>query len=494
MNTKVFLNKFGVVLFCILSAFSYLILFSQTLSPLYSIEACDSSVFKLMGQAVLHGKVPYADLFDHKGPMLYAIQALGQWLIPGRNGLFILAVIGLSISIFCWYQSARLFTSPFKGIIAILLSLFTYYFYAEYGNLTEDWNIPFISVAYYQILSLLFKEESEKLFIPGVVVGLCLAGSFFIRPNDAVAFIGAPVLGLLIWLIKEKRVHDVLVWIGGFVLGFSIIASIFIIWFAYHNALNDLWYGLIGFNAKYATGIKGLLKGCLKITKLSYVPFVVTLIVLATQIKGNRIIYILIPSTIAAYVLQGNNAYMHYWIVWVPVIFFSFWLIVMCQANIAFKIIAICVFLSLPIFNSRNWLKTPITMYKEVKHNIRAKDSTLVNTQCLFEEMNEVDKDSIWSYNLTWHAKGSIGSDAFNVLWVNKVIPCNRVPLIFMALRDETLYESMDVIKAQPKYILYSPDHYTPKTFEKDSLYIYENYITYKESIKPQIILYKRKQ
>lgn len=133
-------------------------------------------------------------------------------------------------------------------------------------------------------------------------------------------------------------------------------------------------------------------------------------------------------------------------------------------------------------------------MYKEVKHNIRAKDSTLVNTQCLFEEMNEVDKDSIWSYNLTWHAKGSIWSDAFNVLLVNKVIPCNRVPLIFMALRDETLYESMDVIKAQPKYILYSPNHYTPKTFEKDSLYIYENYITYKESIKPQIILYKRKQ
>ena len=90
MNTKNILNKFGVILFCILSATLFLLFFSQTLSPLYTIEACDSSVFKLMGQAMLHGKVPYTDLFDHKGPVLYAIEAFGQWVIPGRNGLFFL--------------------------------------------------------------------------------------------------------------------------------------------------------------------------------------------------------------------------------------------------------------------------------------------------------------------------------------------------------------------------------------------------------------------
>lgn len=495
MNTKNILNKFGVILFCILSATLFLLFFSQTLSPLYTIEACDSSVFKLMGQAMLHGKVPYTDFFDHKGPVLYAIEAFGQWVIPGRNGLFLLAIIGLSISIFCWYKSACLFTTPIKGFIAILLSLITYYFYAEYGNLTEDWSIPFISVAYYLILSLLLKGKVKNFFIYGIIVGICLAGSFFIRPNDAVAFIGAPILGVFIWYLKEKRIQDIFICTCGILSGYAIIASVFIIWFAYHHALNDLWYGLIGFNAKYATGIKGLLTGCLKITKLSYVPFLVTLIALATQVKERRIIYILIPAIIAAYVLQGNDAYLHYWIAWVPVIFFSFWLIVLSQTNIAFKVIAICVFLSLPIFNGRNWLKTPITMYKEVKRDIHAKDSTFVNTRCLFEGMDEVERASIWSYNLTWHVKpDSNPFNAFNVLLCNNIIPCNRVPLIFMALRDETLYESMDIVKAQPKYILFSPIHYAPRTYKNDSVYIEKNYTIYKESIKPQIFLYKRKE
>ena len=494
MNTKNLLNKLGVVLFCVLSATLFLLLFSQTLSPLYTIEACDSSVFKLMGQAMLHGKVPYTDLFDHKGPVLYAIEAFGQWVITGRNGLFLLAIIGLSISIFCWYKSACLFTTPIKGFIAILLSLITYYFYSENGNLTEDWNIPFISVAYYLILSLLY-EKNKNLLVNGVIVGICLAGSFFIRPNDAVAFIGAPILGVLIWFLKDKRRQETIVWIGGIVLGFTIIASIIITWFAYHNALGDLWYGLIGFNSKYATGIKGLLKGCMKITKLSYVPFLVTIIALATQIKERRIVYILTPAIISAYVLQGNDAYLHYWIAWVPVIFFSFWLIVMSQTNIAFKVIAICVFLSLPIFNGRNWLKTPITMYKEVKRDIQYKDSTRIYTQCLFEGMDEIEKDSIWSYNLTWHVKkDSNPYNAFNVLLENEIIPCNRVPLIFMALRDETLYESIDIVKAQPKYILFSPIHYAPRTYKNDSVYIEKNYTIYKESIKPQIFLYKRKE
>ena len=146
--------KTGIYLFLFLCAVMYILLFSKTLSPLYSIEESDSSVFKVMGQVVLHGKLPYVDIFDHKGPMLYLIEAFGQWLIPGRIGLFLLAIIALYISIICWYQSARLFTSAIKSIIVVILSLVTYYFYSAYssGNLTEDWNILFVSVSYYHIL------------------------------------------------------------------------------------------------------------------------------------------------------------------------------------------------------------------------------------------------------------------------------------------------------------------------------------------------------
>jgi hypothetical protein len=489
MTTKDLLRKIGITLFCFVTAFLCVLFFSQTLSPLYTIELCDSSVFKIMGQAILHGKIPYVDLFDHKGPMLYAIQTFGLWLIPGRNGLFILAVISLSISIACWYKSARLFTTPAKSIIAILLALQTYYFYAEYGNLSEDWNIPFISVAYYMILSILFKDTTPKFLLNGIIVGLCLSGSFLIRPNDAVAFIGAPVFGVIIWLIIEKRRQEIIQWISGIAIGFVSLSLIFIIWFAAHNALSALWYGLFKFNALYSTGLKGMLQQGFEMTKLRYLPFLITLAILGWKSSKPQITYILIPIIIAAYVLLGVNAYLHYWIAWVPILFFSYWLLTLAQPNKAISIIAICVFLSLPIFESRNWLQTPNEMYIGVKNNMNFVNPTLNLTKHLFTDIKPEDRDSIWSYNLTW----TTSSVTINVLLVNKITPCNRVLLIYMAGLDPTLLKSMDITDYKPKYILFSREDSMPTTYSsRDSAYIGENYHIVKMCENPQLLLYER--
>lgn len=112
--------------------------------------------------------------------------------------------MALSISIACWYKIARLFTTPIKSIVVIFLTLFTYYIYTESSNFAEDWNIPFITVSYFLIIYLVF-NQLRTFLICGTIIGLCLAGAFFIRPNDAVEFIGAPILGLIMWLVKEKN-------------------------------------------------------------------------------------------------------------------------------------------------------------------------------------------------------------------------------------------------------------------------------------------------
>ena len=484
--------KTGIYLFLFLCAVMYILLFSKTLSPLYSIEESDSSVFKVMGQVVLHGKMPYVDIFDHKGPMLYLIEAFGQWLIPGRIGLFLLAIIALYISIICWYQSARLFTSAIKSIIVVILTLLTYYFYSAYssGNLTEDWNVLFVSVSYYLLLSLLIREEAKSYLIHGGIIGICFACAFFIRPNDAVAFIGAPILGELVWMLKNMRDGRCIRWIEGLAIGFITVSLVFIIWFASHKALNDLWYGLIGFNAKYTSGIIALLEGGLKITKLAYVPFLACLLILAWQSSNRRILYMLIPTIISAYVLLGNNGYLHYWIIWIPVLFFTYWLLAITQENKAFTILSFCIFLSLPIFNARNWLKTPITMVNEIKRDINTCDTAILSTKALFENIVDEDRDSIWSYNLTW---GANEPNTFNVLLYNNIIPCNRVPLIFMADIDTTLRAYTDITKYAPKYVLFSSQNYYPWSYEtKDSIFLNERYSMVGICDQPQLILFKR--
>lgn len=492
-NSRIMQNVW-LTIFCIISAFAYLLLFSPTLSPLYTIEACDSSVFKLMGRVIIHGKLPYVDIFDHKGPMLYCLQALGQWLIPGRNGLFLVAVVALSISIACWYKIARLFTTPIKSIVVIFLTLFTYYIYTESSNFAEDWTIPFISVSYFLILSLLF-NKARNFLICGTIIGLCLAGAFFIRPNDAVAFIGAPILGLIMWLVKEKNYQAIVRLIGGGIIGFSALTLVFVIWYATNNAISDLWYGLIGFNAKYATGLPGLIQGCFRFDKLGYIPFLITLLILCWQYKERRIMYVLFPTILIAYVLLGGNVYQHYWIVWVPILFFSYWLLAIVQKNKAIAIIAICMFVSLPIFSNRDWVKNRMMIYQNIKRDMQHVEPAEIYSKVLFDSIKSEERDSIWSYNLTWRTKDiRKPSNAFNILLYNGIIPCNRVPLIFMAEKDSTLLDYMDIIKERPKYILFSELHKVPKSYvARDSIYIHDKYCVLKKSNELQVVLYQRK-
>ena len=51
------------------------------------------------------GKLPYRDLFDHKGPLLYLIQRVGIGLTPGSYiGVWILELISMMIS--AWSMTA----------------------------------------------------------------------------------------------------------------------------------------------------------------------------------------------------------------------------------------------------------------------------------------------------------------------------------------------------------------------------------------------------
>lgn len=91
-------NYFIYLLFLILSIF-FLLIFSGSTSPLYNMSGVDSSIFVMMGKMFLEGKTPYVDFFDHKGPILILVEALGLSLYPsGNTGIFIIQIINLTIA------------------------------------------------------------------------------------------------------------------------------------------------------------------------------------------------------------------------------------------------------------------------------------------------------------------------------------------------------------------------------------------------------------
>lgn len=73
-----------LTLFCI----AFLLLLSASTSPLYK-DLCDgdSSIFIFFGKAITLGKDAYRDYFDHKGPILFYINALGYFLTKSKVGV-----------------------------------------------------------------------------------------------------------------------------------------------------------------------------------------------------------------------------------------------------------------------------------------------------------------------------------------------------------------------------------------------------------------------
>ncbi len=80
----------------------------------------DQSIYALVGEGVLHGKMPYRDLWDFKPPGIFLIYALAQALFGrGMVAIRVLEVIGLLASVFGFMRLAETFLDrPRAGLIA----------------------------------------------------------------------------------------------------------------------------------------------------------------------------------------------------------------------------------------------------------------------------------------------------------------------------------------------------------------------------------------
>ena len=95
------------IIICCFVIFSFItILIScYSTSPLHKNSyGIDSPIFMNMGKGILNGDIPYRDLFDHKGPLIFYIDALGWKLFGNTLGIFIIEVIFMTVDMFFIYK------------------------------------------------------------------------------------------------------------------------------------------------------------------------------------------------------------------------------------------------------------------------------------------------------------------------------------------------------------------------------------------------------
>ena len=153
-----FENRFFPAVFLLLS-FAFLLVFSFSTSPLYAYTGFDSATFRTIGLGILQGKLPYADLFDHKGPLAFYFNAAGIGIIPGDWGIFLMQVLFMAVSAYLIYRTDCLFTDRKTAFVCVLLLFFPFVDFIVEGNQCEEWMMPFVTLSVYLVLSWMMRGE-----------------------------------------------------------------------------------------------------------------------------------------------------------------------------------------------------------------------------------------------------------------------------------------------------------------------------------------------
>ena len=233
------------VLFGLSFAFSLTTHFSPVSNETFGHDA---GIFAYIGMALTKGEVLYTGAWDNKGPLLYFLNALGI-LINYRYGIYLIELCSLFATSVFLYKTALLFVSRFRALICAAFCMLPLFQTLEGGNLSEEYALPFTTLAFY-LIAKFFKNDFVLKKYEMLIVGMCIAAVLILRLN-ILAFLGVAVLGVIIALVAKKE-YKILTTVTVFaLLGFFLFLAPFVIYLAKTGSLkmciDTVYLGALGF-------------------------------------------------------------------------------------------------------------------------------------------------------------------------------------------------------------------------------------------------------
>jgi hypothetical protein len=213
----------------------------------------DASLFAVMGKMWSEGGVLYRDMIDIKGPMIFALDALGYGL-GGFFGIWLLewalCWLGLLASWQAFGQLGLSLRARLGSMLAVLALYGTRYYY---GNMTEDWTFHLALIAQWAFITMLLDKRCS--WGPALVAALTFAIVAWMRTNNG-AFWGAWYLVLFChWCLREQW-RCALSLLCSSLLGLALVGGPLLAYFQHHNLLAEFKYYAfdIFFEGSYGNG------------------------------------------------------------------------------------------------------------------------------------------------------------------------------------------------------------------------------------------------
>lgn len=216
----------------------------------------DSGVFLYTGWRILAGEVPYRDVWDHKPPAVFFINALGLLLAGGSPwGMWALQSLGLAAAVGLGYALMRRTFGPLGATLASVAWVSRVPGLMLDGNFTEGYALPLQWLA----LSLFAAAERHGRYgWRGYAIGLAAAVAFLLRQNLVGVWvaIGLYLVGRAVW---QRRPNGAVRPLWLMLLGLASGLLPALAYLAYHGALTAFWDAAFVYNRAYSwAGPRGL--------------------------------------------------------------------------------------------------------------------------------------------------------------------------------------------------------------------------------------------
>lgn len=410
---------------------------SDSTSPFFYIWTLDSQIFQYMGYAMTEGKIPYTDLFDHKGLFIYAVNAIG-YLINRDFGVHLLQIVNLSLTLMIWHHMLDGVDKAWRRLLYILAAVLCLSIYYDCGNMSEEWSLLFISyplLAYHRLLKAEKTQFDRKTL---VLIGICIGVVTIIRMNNM-----APVIGLLFYCLLRAMMRKEYGYIGkatlyiflGFVLPISAVCLYMVI-LGGLQGVADMLYSTFLFNVEYMK-VQGA--ASFDIVKYGYLlnislPILIVLPLIRKQ--PERVLPLLFCFLLTVLTL-GKSFYDHYLITFIPVLVVSF--------------------ACLDFYKFRQYIIIPLVAFYVVElqssfddrhFDTHQRKADLEAFQQLINPIPENERNQIWNLGTGY---------LFDVMKANHIIQMNRMILYFQLNVSHSLFEeeATKIQSVRPKYVIF---------------------------------------
>jgi hypothetical protein len=227
----------------VIAAFTVFILFSSTASPFtFVYPEFDSAVYLYVSKMWARGYIPYADVWDNKGPVLYFINTLGYVLLGGFGPWLVQLACCYLTALFAYKVSLNLGCGKAAGVAAGFYMAAVTYTLHWGGVISEEYGLPAMMATLY-ITSCVHTQKRFFKWRETLVIGVLCGYTLLIRVN-LVALWAALVLFVFGYLVYKKSFVTLIRHALLFLAGVAGVALPFAVYFLYHGALDDLVFAV----------------------------------------------------------------------------------------------------------------------------------------------------------------------------------------------------------------------------------------------------------